>query len=224
MIEIKNLNIGYSSKKNIKTIFKNLSFQINKGELVGLVGDNGVGKSTLIKTITGALLPLAGEIKILDKNVNEYTTHELAKIMSIVVTDKISGFNLTTWDVVASGRIPFINIFGKLTKNDIDIINDCLNQLNITHLKDQLIDELSDGQRQKVMVAKSLAQQSDIIILDEPTAFLDYKSKHQLFDTLKKLCEEKNKLVLVSSHDLDLMNKYTHRTIEMIDDGKFELK
>jgi iron complex transport system ATP-binding protein len=222
MIEIKNLNIGYPLKNNIKTIFKNISFQINKGELVGLVGDNGVGKSTLIKTITGALLPVSGEIKILDKNVNEYTTHELAKIMSIVVTDKISGFNLTTWDVVASGRIPFINVFGKLTKNDVDIINNCFNQLNITHLKNQLIDELSDGQRQKVMVAKSLAQQSDIIILDEPTAFLDYKSKHQLFDTLKKLCEEKNKLVLVSSHDIDLMKKYTHRTIEMMDDGEIE--
>ena len=208
MIEITNLEIGYKSKSKHSSVFKGINLTLNAGDLVGLIGDNGIGKSTLLKTITGNLSPLAGDIKINNKPGSQFTAQQLAQLLSIVVTEKIGGFNLTVWDVVATGRIPYINIFGKLSTEDETIVTKALEQLNLLPLKDKLIDELSDGQRQKVMIAKSLAQQTPIIVLDEPTAFLDHTSKHHLFATLKKLCAEQGKLIIVSSHDLELMKTY----------------
>lgn len=223
MIEITNLEIGYKSKGKHSSVFKGINLSLNAGDLVGLIGDNGIGKSTLLKTITGNLAPLAGEIKINNKPGSQFTAQQLAQLLSIVVTDKIGGFNLTVWDVVATGRIPYINIFGKLSPEDETIVTKALEQLNLLPLKDKLIDELSDGQRQKVMIAKSLAQQTPIIVLDEPTAFLDHTSKHHLFATLKKLCAEQGKLIIVSSHDLELMKTYINRSVTMAEGNKMEV-
>lgn len=224
MMQLKRLEIGYHSKSKHISVFKNINLNFEASDLVGLIGNNGVGKSTLLKTITGNLTQLHGEIILNDKQLHQFSTQELAKHISIVVTEKIGGFNLTVWDVVATGRTPYINVFAKLTASDEAIINTSLEQLNISNLKHKLIEELSDGQRQKVMVAKSLAQQTPIIILDEPTAFLDYNSRHQLFLILKKLCNEQHKLIIVSSHDLDLMKHYISKTIELTEDGEVHLK
>ena len=224
MIQLKHLEIGYHTKSKHHSVFKNINLNFETGDLVGLIGNNGVGKSTLLKTITGNLSPLHGEIILNGKQLHQFTTQELAQYISIVVTEKIGGFNLTVLDVVASGRTPYINVFAKLTTFDETIINTSLEQLHISHLKHKLIEELSDGQRQKVMIAKSLAQQTPIIILDEPTAFLDYNSRHQLFLILKKLCEEQHKLIIVSSHDLDLMKHYVSKTVELTDNGEVILK
>lgn len=223
MIEITHLDIGYQNKGKYNTVFKGLNLHLHAGDLVGLMGDNGVGKSTLLKTITGNLVPLAGEIKINNKNCTDYSAQQLAQLLSIVVTEKIGGFNLTVWDVVATGRTPYINIFGKLSPEDELIVSKALEQLNLLPLKDKLIDELSDGQRQKVMIAKSLAQQTPIIVLDEPTAFLDHTSKHHLFATLKQLCAEQGKLIIVSSHDLELMKPYINRSVTMAEGNKMEV-
>ncbi len=221
MIEVKDLKIGYHKHK---VIFENIAFKAHAGELIGIIGNNGVGKSTLIKTLTKSIEPIGGEIIIQQKNSIHYSSQQLAQVISIVNTERIGGFNLTVWDVVALGRTPYINIFGKLSASDTEIIMQSMERLQILHLKDILIDELSDGQRQKVMIAKSLAQQTPIIILDEPTAFLDYNSKHQLFFTLKQLCEQQSKLILVSSHDLDLMNKYTHRSFILEEPNHFSIQ
>lgn len=215
MIALRNLQIGYSQRKKTLPVFSGLSAEFRAGELVGLMGNNGVGKSTLLKTITGTLPALSGEVLLNGKNIGAYTASELAQQLSIVVTERIGGFNLTARDVVASGRIPYINVFGKLGVEDEAIIAQSLEQMGIAPLKDKLVDELSDGQRQKVMIAKSLAQQTPVIVLDEPTAFLDYNSKHQLFKTLKALCEQQHKLIIVSSHDLDLMKPYINRSLTM---------
>lgn len=215
MIALRNLQIGYKQRKKTIPVFSGLSAEFKAGELVGLMGNNGVGKSTLLKTITGTLPALSGEVLLNGKNIRQYTASELAQQLSIVVTERIGGFNLTAWDVVASGRIPYINVFGKLSPEDEAIIQQSLEQMGIASLKDKPVDELSDGQRQKVMIAKSLAQQTPLIILDEPTAFLDYNSKHALFKTLKVLCEEQQKLIIVSSHDLDLMRPYITRGMTM---------
>jgi iron complex transport system ATP-binding protein len=223
MIDIKQLEIGYKHKHETISVFKNINAALNAGDLVGLMGDNGIGKSTLLKTITGNLVPLSGEILLNSKNITNYSAQQLSQLLSIVVTEKIGGFNLTVWDVVSTGRIPYINIFGKLSLEDEHIVTSSLEQLNLLPLKDKLIDELSDGQRQKVMIAKSLAQQTLIIVLDEPTAFLDYTSKHHLFTTLKKLCEEQGKLIIVSSHDLDLMKKYITKSITMAEGNRLEV-
>ena len=224
MIEITNLEIGYKSKGNHNSVFKGINLHLHAGDLVGLIGDNGIGKSTLLKTITGNLAPLAGDIKINNKLSSQFTAQQLAQLLSIVVTEKIGGFNLTVWDVVATGRSPYINIFGKLTPEDEAIVTKALEQLNLLPLKDKLIDELSDGQRQKVMIAKSLAQQTPIIVLDEPTAFLDHTSKHHLFATLKQLCSEQGKLIIVSSHDLELMKTYINRSVTMADNNSITIK
>lgn len=224
MIQLKHLEIGYHAKSKLNSVFKNINLSFETGDLAGLIGNNGVGKSTLLKTITGNLAPLHGEIILNGKQLHQFSTQELAQHISIVVTEKIGGFNLTAWDVVATGRTPYINVFAKLTASDEAIINSSFEQLNISNLKHKLIEELSDGQRQKVMIAKSLAQQTPIIILDEPTAFLDYNSRHQLFLILKKLCEDQHKLIIVSSHDLDLMKHHVSKTIELTEDGEVNIK
>lgn len=223
MIDIKSLEIGYQNKRQQNSVFKDMTMNFNAGDLVGLMGDNGVGKSTFLKTITGTLTSLSGEIKINGRHITQFSAQELAQILSIVITEKIGGFNLTVWDVVATGRTPYINIFGKLNAEDESIVTKALEQLNLLSLKDKLIDELSDGQRQKVMIAKSLAQQTPIIVLDEPTAFLDHTSKHHLFATLKQLCIEQQKLIIVSSHDLELMRSYITRSVTMAEGNKVEV-
>ncbi len=223
MIDLKNLEIGYNSKKKTVSVFKGINMRFNAGGLIGLMGDNGIGKSTLLKTITGTLLPLNGEATLLNKKISDYTAQELAQHLSIVVTERLGGFNLTVWDVVASGRTPYINVFGKLGKEDETIINQSLDLMNLQNLKHKLIDELSDGQRQKTMIAKSLAQQTPVIILDEPTAFLDHTSKHQLFSVLKKLCVEQNKLIIVSSHDLELMKQYITVSVTLFEGNRIEV-
>jgi iron complex transport system ATP-binding protein len=223
MIHLQQLEIGYKQKPRPLIIFRGLTASFHAGDLVGLMGDNGVGKSTLLKTITGSLKALSGEVLLNERNINTYTASELAQHISIVVTEKIGGFNLTVWDVVASGRIPYINMFGKLSSADEAIVLRCLEQMGLTPLKDKFVDELSDGQRQKVMIAKSLAQQTPVIILDEPTAFLDYNSKHRLFSILKDLCEQEQKLIIVSSHDLDLMKPYITRSLTMQSANRFEI-
>lgn len=223
MIALKQLEIGYKQKLRSLSIFKNITATFHAGDLVGLMGDNGVGKSTLLKTMTGSLKALSGEVLLNNKTIHAYTASELAQQLSIVVTEKIGGFNLTVWDVVASGRIPYINVFGKLDKTDEGIVAKCIEQMGLGALKDKFVDELSDGQRQKAMIAKSLAQQTQMIILDEPTAFLDYNSKHQLFRILKGLCEQEQKLIIVSSHDLDLMRPYITRSITLAEGNHIEL-
>lgn len=215
MIELRDLNIGYRTKGKTVTVYRNLNALFSEGDLVGLIGDNGIGKSTLLKTITGNLKPLSGAVCIKSISIGDYNMQALSHLISIVVTDKIGGFNLTVWDVVASGRTPYMNAFGNMSIKDEQIVNESLNLLNLSSLKHKLIDELSDGQRQKVIIAKSLAQQTPIIILDEPTAFLDYNSKHHLFATLKLLAAEQQKLIIVSSHDLDIMKQYVSNTLVM---------
>lgn len=223
MIGLKNLEIGYTTKRHTISVFKEINAQFNAGDLVGLMGDNGIGKSTLLKTITGNLKPLHGEVILDSKNVLHYSAQELSRQLSIVITEKLGGFNLTVWDVVASGRTPYVNVFGKLTPEDERLVEQSLTTMNLQTLKHQLMDELSDGQRQKTMIAKSLAQQTPVIILDEPTAFLDYTSKHQLFNVLKQLCVEQQKLIIVSSHDLDLMKQYITKSITLQEGNEVQI-
>lgn len=209
MLQVKDLNIGYEQKQ----ILSGLNFSIGKGELIGLVGSNGIGKSTLLKTIIGSLKPLSGEINLDGKNLQSISQQELSKLISIVLTDKLGGFNLTVFDIVAAGRIPYLNAFGQLNDSDIEIVNRSLETIGIKNLSQNYFDELSDGQKQKVLIAKSLAQQTPVILMDEPTAFLDFESRQQLFDLLKQLTKAENKTVIVSSHDLDVLFRNADRVL-----------
>ena len=224
MIEIKQLEIGYRCKRKQTSVFQGLNASFQSGSLIGLIGDNGVGKSTLLKTLTGYLKPLHGSVLIQGENLESLSFEKKATLISIVTTEKIGGFNLTVYDVVALGRTPYLSMFGKLMPDDIAVIERSLERLGLASLKDTLMEELSDGQRQKVMIAKSLAQETSIILLDEPTAFLDYTSKHKLFEDLKVLSLEEKKLIIVSSHDIDLMQKYMTKALYLKENNLFEVK
>ena len=218
MLQLKNLNIGYRQKQNVKEVFTGLDLTINKGELIGLVGSNGIGKSTLLRTIIGALPPLSGEVLVEGKRINSFSQEAISKLISIVLTDKIGGFNLTVFDVAASGRIPYLNSFGQLKEEDIKVVEQSLETIGIRDLKENLFDELSDGQKQKTLIAKSLAQQTPVILMDEPTAFLDFESRKQLFRILKDLVQKQQKTVIVSSHDIEVLFRNSDKVLFLKDE------
>lgn len=215
MLELKDINIGYGNK----LVQKGISLNIGSGQFIALAGNNGCGKSTFLKTICGVIAPLNGSLTIDNKNYAEFSAAQLASRVAVVLTDKISGFNLTAFDVVASGRIPYLNSFGFLTEEDKSIVETSMDTIGISELSERLYDELSDGQKQKVLIAKAIAQQTPIILMDEPTAFLDYKSRVALFALLKQLAREKGKTIVISSHDIDILFKHVDKVIYFNESG-----
>jgi iron complex transport system ATP-binding protein len=181
-IQLDHLTIGYDAKHPIAT---DISCTLAAGEMTCLIGANGVGKSTLLKTIAG-----------------------LRPDIAIVLTERPDVRNLTVSEVVALGRTPYTNFWGTLSKNDHFIVSESMKQVGITALAQRNIGELSDGERQKVMVAKALAQQTPVILLDEPTAFLDYHSRIEMFRLLQHLAHEQQKAILLSTHDIELATRY----------------
>lgn len=215
MLELKDMHIGYAEK----VVQAGITLSIDSGQFIALAGNNGCGKSTLLKTICGVIPPLRGTLLIDGKNAAELTAAQLASQVAVVLTDKISGFNLTAFDVVASGRIPYLNSFGFLTEEDRAIVQSSMNSIGIFELCERSYDELSDGQKQKVLIAKALAQQTSVILMDEPTAFLDYKSRVALFTLLKQLSKEQGKTIVISSHDIDIMFKHVDKVIYFNESG-----
>lgn len=215
MLELKDIHIGYADK----VVQAGITLRIDSGQFIALAGNNGCGKSTLLKTICGVIPLLKGTLLIDGKNAAELTAAQLASQVAVVLTDKISGFNLTAFDVVASGRIPYLNSFGILTEEDKSIVQSSMNSIGIIELCERSYDELSDGQKQKVLIAKALAQQTSVILMDEPTAFLDYKSRVALFALLKQLSKEQGKTIVISSHDIDIMFKHVDKVIYFNESG-----
>ncbi|MDP1803234.1 MAG: ABC transporter ATP-binding protein [Bacteroidota bacterium] len=221
-IVLKDAALGYKKPNAAISILKNINLAFYPGDFVGVVGLNGVGKSTLLKSLCGLLPVLEGNILIDQQPINDLLLNELAKKIAIVLTEKIGGFNLTAYDAVAAGQMPYTNSFNRLKKENLAIIDLAIKTCGITQHQHKLLNELSDGLFQKTIIAKALAQQTPIMLLDEPSAFLDYASKHDLFILLKKLAEEENKCILVSSHDLDLLLKYCSKLL-LISQNSFEL-
>ncbi|WP_289044269.1 ABC transporter ATP-binding protein [uncultured Olleya sp.] len=204
ILKTENLHIGYTSKKETITVASNINLTLNKGELIGLVGGNGIGKSTLLKTLTKVQNPLQGNISINQKTLENYSNLELAKTLSLVLTETLTAKNLTVFELIALGRQPYTNWVGTITEADLSIINKAISQTNITDLKHKKCFELSDGQLQKVMIARALAQDTDLIILDEPTSHLDMYHKVYILKLLQKITKETGKTILFSSHEIDL--------------------
>lgn len=204
VIELKDLSVGYRKNKRQLCILKDLNANLYRGELVCLVGENGIGKSTLLRTISGVQLPLSGNIRIRQKQIQEFSAHKLARTISLVLTDRIYAGNLTVREIVSLGRHPYTNWLGNLTKVDLTKIDWALDITGTQHLEDQLISELSDGQYQKTLIARALAQDSDIIILDEPTAHLDLTNKIIILKLLKDLANNTGKSILMATHELEL--------------------
>jgi len=205
VIETKNLSIGYFLRgRRRKVVHDGLDLQLFPGEVTCLLGLNGAGKSTLLRTLCGFQPPLGGEILLMGKPLSEYSQSDFALTVGVVLTEKTNAGGITVYELVSLGRHPYTGFFGQLKKQDRDIIEQSLEKTGIAHKADNYVSELSDGERQKAMIAKALAQQCPIILLDEPTAFLDVTSRIETMVLLHKLAVEQQKAILLSTHDLDL--------------------
>lgn len=215
VLKTENLSIGYTLKRQQTIIASHINIALQKGELIGLVGANGIGKSTLLRTLTKVQPPLEGTVCINDNLLNKTSYLELSKSLSVVLTEQPASKNLTVFELVALGRLPYTNWVGNLSKADVLITEKALSQTNIQALKDKKCFELSDGQLQKVMIARALAQDTDLIILDEPTTHLDMYHKAYILKLLKTLAKDTHKTILFSSHEIDLAIQLCDKMIVM---------
>lgn len=209
MLTLSNLSIGYQQKHSKTVICSDLNATLNKGSVAVLVGANGIGKSTLLRTTAGFLKPISGQV-LLDgvTDIHALSSSELSKSISVVLTERTDVEYLSVYDAVSFGRMPYTGMLGALNGEDQLIIEKSLALTGVEHLKNRTLDTLSDGQRSRVMIAKALAQQTPVILLDEPSAFLDYPGKEELMLLLRSLAHNENKAILISSHDIDMVKRY----------------
>lgn len=205
VIKTQNLSIGY----NGKPLMTDINVSLNAGDIVALAGPNGAGKTTLFKTLTASIKPVSGEVSLMGRNLSDYSATERASLFSLVLTDKPDDMFLKVFDIVAAGRYPYMGLLARLKDKDREIVMQSLDTVGITALAERNFISLSDGEKQKVMIAKALAQDTPIIFMDEPAAFLDYPSKIELIHLMKRLSREQGKTILFSSHDLELLLRYS---------------
>jgi iron complex transport system ATP-binding protein len=203
-IEIRSLSTGYRGKNNVTVVARDINARIFGGELTCLLGPNGAGKSTLLRTLSAFLPPVSGDITIMGRNLRDYTDKKLSKLIGVVLTEKTDLRNMSVEDLVGLGRSPYTGFWGTLHEHDRRIVENAIDMVGITELRDRMIQTLSDGERQKVMIAKALAQETPVIFLDEPTAFLDYPSKVEIMQLLHRLSRTTGKTIFMSTHDLDM--------------------
>ena len=214
VIRLSHLSVGYSPSL---PVVSGINAVVRSGQLTCLTGENGIGKSTLLKTLTGFLPKLGGELLLDGRDVGTFSQRELARQVSIVLTQKPDIQNLTVEEVAGLGRSPYTGFFGRLHDADRTVIADALAAVGIEPLRHRMIQTLSDGERQKVMIAKALAQQTPAILLDEPTAFLDFPSKAETFRLLQRMAHDRDKLILLSTHDLGLAVRFADCLLEVKD-------
>ena len=203
LLNIQDLSIGYG---NEKVLGQNINLSIESGQLIGLVGQNGVGKSTFIRTVCGLQPRTAGKILLSGKEIRDQNLKSIATQISVVLTGRPDSLNLSVIELIALGRHPYSGWLGNLKHDDKEKIDKAVTQMEINYLAKKRLFELSDGQLQKVMIARALAQDTDIIILDEPTSHLDLKNKLEVLELLKKIAES-GKGVLISTHEIQLSAK-----------------
>ena len=221
VLEVQKLSVGYSDGKKKTVIAKEIDFSIAQGELVGLVGANGIGKSTLLRSLTGMQNPLSGTIFLNGKNIKEYSSFQLATNLSVVLTEAPVSKNLSVLEMISLGRQPYTNWVGSLSEVDKIAINNAMMATETTTLADRKCFELSDGQLQRVAIARALAQDTPIIILDEPTTHLDIYHRAYILKLLRKLTSETRKTILFSTHEIDLAIQLTDKMLVMANDGVY---
>lgn len=203
-IELRHLRTGYTERRRSVVISPDLSLSIRPGEIVMLMGPNGSGKSTLMHTMAGLLPPLAGEVQLGEKPLSSLTMKEVARQLSLVLTERIPAGNMDVWEVVTIGRYPYTGFRGVLSAEDKRICEEALTTCRLTELRERIFDTLSDGEKQRVMIARALAQETPLILLDEPTAHLDLPSRLEVTTMLRTLAHKLGKSILISTHELDL--------------------
>lgn len=200
----KNLSLGYTKGKTRKEVLRELDFELFPGELTCLLGPNGVGKSTLVKAVLGQLIPFAGEVLLHGRAISTYSNEALAKELSVVLTEPFLPANMTVGQLVAMGRIPHTNWTGKLENMDRELVQNALSATKIEYLKDERLSEISDGQRQKALISRALAQDGKVMVLDEPTAHLDLVNRYEIMHLLREISKSQGKSILVVTHDLEI--------------------
>ena len=210
-IQLRNLSIGYQTRHGVKTVAEGISGSILSGQLTCLLGPNGVGKSTLLRTLSAFQPKIGGEV-LFSRNeeggvwseISTITDKELSKLIGVVLTEKPDVRNMTVRELVSLGRSPYTGFWGTYSKDDLRVVDESIALVGIEALSQRMVHTLSDGERQKVMIAKALAQQTPVIFLDEPTAFLDYPSKVEMLQLLRRISREAEKTIFLSTHDVEL--------------------
>ena len=218
VLRTENLIIGYPEK----TVARDLNVGLLPGEVVCLIGPNGAGKSTLLRSISGLQKPLGGEVFYRHRRLIDLEPHDLARHVSIVTTERVNLGMFTGWGLVSLGRYPYTGWRGNLRDEDRRIVEEAIESVRAAELADRNMGELSDGEKQKLMIARALAQSTDVIILDEPTAFLDLPRRVEIMGLLKRLSREQRKAVLLSTHDLDLAIRTSDRLWLLGAEGSIE--
>jgi len=223
-VELKDLSIGYRTKQGVRVVAQGLTAQLQRGQLTCLLGENGVGKSTLLRTLAAFQPKLEGSVSIEGRELDDYSERKLARTIGIVLTEKPDVQQMTVMELVEMGRAPYTGFWGRLNEDDRKVCNEAIALIGIEPLKDRMIQTLSDGERQKVMIAKALAQQTPVIFLDEPTAFLDYPSKVDMLLLLSRISREVQKTIFLSTHDLELALQVADTIWLMSKSGKWKEK
>lgn len=218
-VEAEALSIGYGKGKEARCVAGGMDFSLYEGELVLLLGRNGTGKSTLLRTLSAMQSPLAGRVSICGTDISRVPLARLSALVSVVLTDKTFAGGLRTDEVVSLGRYPFTGFMGRLSEADRRAVNDALSAVGMLHKGREFFSRLSDGERQKVMTAKAIAQESEVIILDEPTAFLDLPSRLEMLSLMRRLVRERHKTVLFSTHDIEQSLPYADRLLLLSPSG-----
>jgi len=203
IITTKNLAIGYTNRSKKNTLIENISIAIPEGKLTAIIGLNGAGKSTLIKTLARQQDPLEGNIFLNQKEATFYTNTQWATKIAWVQTNTEAHLNISVEEFISLGRQPYTNWLDRLAQQDIDLINKTIKETNLLKLRKKLCSELSDGQLQRVIIARALAQNTEIIILDEPTTHLDIQNKIGTLNLLKRLCSKKGKTIIFTTHEIE---------------------
>ena len=223
VLKLERLSIGYSLRSGYKIVAGNISETLKKGELVCLLGPNGAGKSTLIRTISGSQKPLDGQVFLDGKDIFQISSRKLAQKLSLVLTERVHGGMLSSYEVVGLGRYPYTKWSGKLETRDHEVIQWAIAKVGAEELTERMLSELSDGERQKIMVAKALAQEPEIMILDEITAFLDLPRRIEIMQLMRQLAKGENKCILMSTHDMELALKYSDKLWLMPKNGELSV-
>ena len=203
----KGLSVGYDGK----TVVEDVELHINHGQILTLVGPNGAGKTTILKSIIGQLSPIAGVVTLDGRKLPDIEPKTLSREMAVVLTSPIRTEMMTVEEVVETGRYPYTGHFGMLSERDHEIVQKVMKDIHIEEWKDKDFTKISDGQRQKVMLARALAQQPDILVLDEPTSYLDIKHKVEFLSILKKLAREEKLTVIMSLHEVELAGRISDK-------------
>lgn len=208
-ITTEKMSVGYDGKPLIEEV----EIALRKGEILTLLGPNGAGKSTILKSIAGQLSLLAGTVRLDGEDMKSLTGAELSRKMAVVMTRRLRGELMTCEDVVATGRYPYTGRFGVLSKQDHKAVENAMELVQVAEIKELMFDRISDGQRQRVMLARAICQEPEILILDEPTSYLDVRHKLEFLSILQKLCRERKLTVILSLHELELAEKISDRIL-----------